>query len=89
MWCDITKAIDFYIATDMAPISTVELLKKTLNLQYELPTRNKFAKEVQPKMYTDARASLGTQLAKVSHYALTCGGLRNKSACLQARYKIM
>lgn len=75
-WRDITKAVAFHIAKDTAPISTVEQtgfveLQKALNPPYQLPSRNYFATEALPKMYTDARASLAARLAKVSHYALT------------------
>nr|XP_054594508.1 E3 SUMO-protein ligase ZBED1-like [Nothobranchius furzeri] len=75
-WREITKAVAFHIAKDMAPVSTVEQtgfvqLLKTMDSRYHLPSRNYFAREALPKMYTDVRASLAARLAKVSHYALT------------------
>ena len=59
-WRDITKAVAFHLAKDMAPISTVEQtgfvpLLKTLNPRYQLPSCNYFAREALPKMYTDVR----------------------------------
>ncbi|XP_076836729.1 E3 SUMO-protein ligase ZBED1-like [Brachyhypopomus gauderio] len=75
-WGDITKAVAYHIAKDMVPISTVEQkgfvqLIKTLDQRYQLPSRNYFAREVLPKMYTEVGESLAGQLAKVPHFALT------------------
>lgn len=75
-WGNITKAVAVHIAKDMVPIATVEQdgfiqLLKTMDPRYQLPSRNYFAREVLPKMYTDVRESLAARLAKVSHFALT------------------
>ena len=75
-WRDITKAVAYHIAKDMAPIATVEQagfiqLLKTMNPRYQLPSRHYFAREVLPKMYTEIRATLAARLAKVCDYALT------------------
>ncbi|XP_025759720.1 zinc finger BED domain-containing protein 1-like [Oreochromis niloticus] len=60
----------------MVPISTLEQegfiqLLKTLDRRYQLPSRKYFTREALPKMYTEVRQSLATQLTKVSHFALT------------------
>lgn len=76
IWHQITNAVAYYIAKDMAPIATVERdgfirLLKTMNPRYQVPSRSYFTREALPKMYSEVRASLAVQLAKVSHFALT------------------
>ncbi|XP_074551526.1 E3 SUMO-protein ligase ZBED1-like [Halichoeres trimaculatus] len=75
-WCAITKAVSYHIAKDMVPVATVEQvgfkkLLKTMDPRYELPSRNYFAREALPQMYTEVRQSLADQLANVTHFALT------------------
>lgn len=75
-WCTITKAVSYHIAKDMVPVATVEQdgfkkLLKTMDPRYELPSRNYFAREALPQMYTEVRQSLADRLAKVTHFALT------------------
>ena len=60
----------------MVPVATVEQvgfkqLLKTMDPRYELPSRNYFAQEALPQMYTEVRQSLADQLANVTHFALT------------------
>ncbi|XP_042609782.1 zinc finger BED domain-containing protein 4-like [Cyprinus carpio] len=75
-WCTITKAVSYHIAKDMVPVATVEQvgfqkLLKTMDPRYELPSRNYFAREALPKLYTEIRQSLADRLADVTHFALT------------------
>lgn len=75
-WCTITKAVSYHIAKDMVPVATVEQfgfqkLLKTMDPRYELPSRNYFAREALPQMYTEIRQSLADRLANVTHFALT------------------
>ncbi|ROL46911.1 Zinc finger BED domain-containing protein 1 [Anabarilius grahami] len=60
----------------MVPVATVEQvgfqkLLKTMDPRYELPSRNYFAREALPQMYTEIRQSLADRLANVTHFALT------------------
>ncbi|XP_063763471.1 E3 SUMO-protein ligase ZBED1-like [Eleginops maclovinus] len=74
-WRAITKAVSFHIAKDMVPVATVEqvgfkeLIKK-LDPRYELPSRNYFAREALPQMYSEVMNVAG-RLANVTHFALT------------------
>lgn len=61
-WREITKAVAYHIAKDMVPIARVEQAGfvqplKTADPRYQLPSRNYFAGEVLPKMYTEVRVS--------------------------------
>ncbi len=65
-----------HIAKDMAPISVVEQkgfidMLRTLDPRYQLPSRNYFAREVLPEMYTKVRQNLSDGLANVTHFWLT------------------
>ncbi|XP_045905911.1 E3 SUMO-protein ligase ZBED1-like [Micropterus dolomieu] len=60
----------------MAPVATVEQvgfkkLLKMMDPRYELPSRNYFAREALPQMYTDVRQSLADRLANMTHFGLT------------------
>ncbi|XP_059371308.1 E3 SUMO-protein ligase ZBED1-like [Carassius carassius] len=60
----------------MVPVATVEQvgfqkLLKTMDPRYELPSRNYFAQEALPQMYTEIKQSLADRLANVTHFALT------------------
>ncbi|CAM4494650.1 unnamed protein product [Leuciscus chuanchicus] len=61
---------------DMVPVATVEQVEfkkllKTMDPRYELTSRNYFAREALPQMYTEVRQSLADRLANVTHFALT------------------
>ena len=69
---DITKAVAYHVAKDMAPVETVEQssfmpLLKTVSPRYQFPGPHYFAGEVLPKMYTEVRGSLA------AHLTPTCG----------------
>lgn len=54
---DITKAITYYLAKDMAPINTVKnkgfkAMIQTLDKRYSLPSRNYFSSVALPGLYT-------------------------------------
>lgn len=75
-WRDITNAIAYHIAKDLAPIATVEQtgfiqMFKIVEPRYQLPSRRHIANEVLPKMYKEIRAGMDARFAKVPHFALT------------------
>lgn len=74
-WCTITTAVSYHIAKDMVPVATVEQvgfkkLLKTMDPRYELPSRNYFAREALPQMYTEVRQSLADRLANGTHFGV-------------------
>ncbi|XDV47123.1 hypothetical protein PO909_016829, partial [Leuciscus waleckii] len=61
---DITKAVAYFIAKDMLPISVVEnegfkKLIRVLDSRYELPDRKHFSQTAIPRMYTKCRERAG------------------------------
>ncbi len=73
---DITRAVSFFLAKDMIPLSTVERdgfrkLVKVLDSRYELPGRKYFSKTALPQLYEDCRGKLENNLRKVRYFATT------------------
>jgi len=68
--------VSYHIAKDMVPVANMEQvgfkkLLKTMDLRYDLPSRNYFAREALPPMYTEVRQSLADRLANMTHFVLT------------------
>ena len=64
------------MAKDMVPIAVVEKkgfinMLKAFDPQYQLTSRNHFAREVLPEMYDMCRKNVAERLAKVAHFGLT------------------
>lgn len=75
-WKEITDAISYYIAKDMAPIATVERsgfkhLVKTLDRRYTVPSRPHFSQTALPNMYKTCRNKVAAELKFVKHFAAT------------------
>ncbi|XP_010772682.1 zinc finger BED domain-containing protein 1-like [Notothenia coriiceps] len=73
---EITKAITFYLAKDMASINTVQNegfknLMKTLDKRYSVPSRNYFSRTALPAMYYKILTTVETELKDVQHFATT------------------
>lgn len=75
-WKEITDAISYYIAKNMAPIATVERsgfkhLVKTLDRRYTVPSRPHFSQTALPNMYKTCRNKVAAELKFVKHFAAT------------------
>ncbi|XP_025753343.1 zinc finger BED domain-containing protein 1-like [Oreochromis niloticus] len=75
-WQEITNAIGYHIAKDMAPIATVERngfrhFMKIIDKRYELPSRKYFSKTIIPSMYSTEREKVAAELRYVKHVAAT------------------
>lgn len=74
--CDITNAVAYCLAKDMLPINTVEndgfkRLIKVIDPRYELPGRKHFSQTALPKLYSECREIVETELQNVSYFATT------------------
>ncbi|KAI5107252.1 zinc finger BED domain-containing protein 1-like [Silurus meridionalis] len=70
---DITNAIAYHLAKDMAPINTVEnegfkAMIKTLDKRYCLPSRNYFSSVALPGLYTQCRMTVEKELQNANYY---------------------
>ncbi|XP_069800972.1 E3 SUMO-protein ligase ZBED1-like [Dendropsophus ebraccatus] len=75
-WKEITEAISYYIAKDMAPIATVEhkgfkRLMKTIDRRYIVPSRKYFSQTAIPNMYQTFRKKVSDELKTVHYFAAT------------------
>ena len=75
-WIEITNAIGYHVAKDMAPIATVECkgfkhLMKTVDKRYGLPSQKYFSKTVIPSMYRPEREKVAAELRYIKHVAAT------------------
>ncbi|XP_049337568.1 E3 SUMO-protein ligase ZBED1-like [Astyanax mexicanus] len=73
---EITKAVTYFMAKDMMPLSTVEKegfknLVKVLDSRYQLPGRKYFSQTALPLLYEECRAKLEAELKLVRHFATT------------------
>ena len=73
---EITEAVTYYFAKDMASINTVQNdgfkhLVKTLDKRYELPSRNYFSRTALPAMYIKIKAKVEAELQDTSYFAAT------------------
>ena len=73
---EITNAVTYYLAKDMASINTVQNdgfkhLVKTLDKRYQLPSRNYFSRTALPAMYFKIKATIEEELQDVSYFAAT------------------
>ncbi|XP_057700431.1 E3 SUMO-protein ligase ZBED1-like isoform X3 [Corythoichthys intestinalis] len=72
----ITDAITFHLAKDMAPMNTVVKtgFKKmicTLDKRYEIPSRTYFSQVAIPELYEKQRLQVANELLQAVHYAFT------------------
>ncbi|XP_073488853.1 E3 SUMO-protein ligase ZBED1-like [Aquarana catesbeiana] len=73
---EITEAITFHLAKDMAPVTTVEKegfkkLIQTLDKRYQVPSRNYFSHVAIPALYVKCRETVETELRDVLNFAAT------------------
>ncbi len=73
---EITSAVTYHIAKDMAPESVVEKsgfkkLINTLDPRHNLPSHKYFAETALPKLYIKVREELADQLTNVTHFSTT------------------
>uniref|UniRef100_A0A9J7ZG55 Uncharacterized protein n=1 Tax=Cyprinus carpio carpio TaxID=630221 RepID=A0A9J7ZG55_CYPCA len=73
---DITRAVSYFLAKEMMPLSTVEQdgfrkLVKVLDSRYELPGRKYFSKTALPQLYEECREKLENNLRNVKYFATT------------------
>ncbi len=74
---DITRAVSYFLAKDMMPLSTVERdgfrkLVKVLDSRYELPGRKYFSRTALPQLYEECRRrKLEINLRNVRYFATT------------------
>ncbi len=73
---EITNAIAYHLAKDMAPINTVEnegfkAMIKTLDKRYSLPSRNYFSSVALPGLYTQCRMTVEKELQNMQNFAAT------------------
>ena len=84
-WNEMTNAVTRYICKDMLPVYSVEKegfrnMLKTLNLQYELPSRKYFSEIAIPKLYAETRSKVANELEKVDYFSATTD-LWSSSTC--------
>ncbi|XP_073708964.1 E3 SUMO-protein ligase ZBED1-like [Garra rufa] len=73
---EITNAIAYHLAKDMAPINTVQnegfkAMMKTLDKRYCLPSRNYFSSVALPDLYTRCRTTVEEELQNIHYFAAT------------------
>ncbi|XP_051962423.1 E3 SUMO-protein ligase ZBED1-like [Xyrauchen texanus] len=73
---EITNAITYHLAKDMAPINTVQnegfkAMIKTLDKRYSLPCRNYFSSVALPGLYTQCRITVEEELQNMQYFAAT------------------
>ncbi|XP_077306275.1 E3 SUMO-protein ligase ZBED1-like [Lithobates pipiens] len=73
---EITEAITFHLAKDMAPMTTVEKegfkkLIQTLNKRFQLPSRTYFSHVAIPGLYVKCRERVATELQDIVNFAAT------------------
>ncbi|XP_049908073.1 E3 SUMO-protein ligase ZBED1-like isoform X3 [Epinephelus moara] len=73
---EITSAVTYDIAKDMAPVSVVEKpgfrkLINTLDPRFNLPSHKYFAEKALPELYIKVREELANQLTNVTHFSTT------------------
>lgn len=75
-WIELTNAIGYHIAKDMAPLATVERtgfkrLMNTADKRYTIPSRKYFSQTVLPNMFNTEREKVAAELKQVKHFAAT------------------
>lgn len=70
---EITAAISYHLAKDMAPINTAEHVgfRNTLDKRYSMPSCNYFSKIALPAMYKEQRAIVEAELREVDSFSAT------------------
>lgn len=73
---EITNAIAYHLAKDMAPINTTEnegfkAMIKTLGMRYSLPSRNYFSSVALPSLYTQCRMTVEEELQNMQNSVAT------------------
>ena len=73
---ELIHAIAYHIDKDVVPLSTVErpgfkhMIHK-LNPKYDLPSRKYFSKQAIPRLYSNVRCEIFSDMKEVSQYSLT------------------